>query len=210
MQVEAPTFAQYDEPIPPGGATPPSPYDPVDAVYTAAHLLCANGAGAGPNGLYDAVWDYDHTTVYVETVLVLAHALGADPGLLSAPATAIAFAASKLGAPYVWGGTGPYGYDCSGLVQAAYRAAGVQLPRVAQTQYDAGPLLPPLTSPAPGDLVFFGASATSVSHVGISIGAGAMIDAPRTGTVVRVQAVPTVPGARWGNEVVVGETRPWA
>ena len=164
MQVEAPTFAQYDEPIPPGGATPPSPYDPVDAVYTAAHLLCANGAGAGPNGLHDAVWDYDHTTVYVETV----------------------------------------------LVQAAYRAVGVQLPRVAQTQYDAGPLLPPLTSPAPGDLVFFGTSATSVSHVGISIGAGAMIDAPRTGTVVRVQAVPTVPGARWGNEVVVGETRPWA
>ena len=209
MQFEAPTFAEYAV-VGPSGATPPSPYDPVDAVYTAAHLLCANGAGTGRSGLYDAVWDYDHTPVYVETVLVLAHALGADPGLLSAPATAIAFAASKLGAPYVWGGTGPDGFDCSGLVQAAYRAAGVQLPRVAQTQYDAGPLLPALTPPAPGDLVFFGASAASVSHVGIYIGAGAMIDAPRSGTVVRVQAAPTVPGARWGDEVVVGETRPWS
>jgi cell wall-associated NlpC family hydrolase len=209
MQIEPATFAAYAV-VGPGGAIPPSPYDPVDAVYTAAHLLCANGAGAGRSGLYDAVWAYDHTPVYVETVLVLAHALDADPGLASAPATAIAFAAGKLGVPYAWGGTGPDGYDCSGLVQAAYRAAGIELPRVAQTQYDAGPLLSPLTSPAPGDLVFFGASASEVTHVGLYIGAGEMIDAPHTGTVVRVETTPTVPGARWGGEFVVGETRPWA
>ena len=209
MQFEPATFAQYDEPVPPGGVTPPSPYDPVDAVYAAAHLLCANGAGT-PGSLYGAVWDYDHTQVYVETVLVLAHALDADPGLETVPATAIAFAASKLGVPYVWGGTGPDGYDCSGLVQAAYGAAGVVLPRVAQTQFDSGPRLASFTPPVPGDLVFFGLSAGDVSHVGIYIGTGEMIDAPHTGTVVRVETTPTAPGDRWGDEVVVGETRPWA
>jgi cell wall-associated NlpC family hydrolase len=208
MQFEPGTFAEYAV-SGPGGATPPSPYDPVDAVYTAAHLLCANGAGS-PAGLYGSIWDYDHTQVYVETVLVLSHALGADPQLGSEAASAIAFAAGKLGVPYVWGGTGPDGYDCSGLVQAAYRAAGVALPRVAQTQFDAGPVLAPLTPPLPGDLVFFGTASTAVSHVGIYIGGGEMIDAPHTGTVVRVDATPTTPGARFGDELLVGETRPWA
>ncbi len=208
MQFEPATFEEYAV-VGPAGATPPSPYDMVDAIYTAAHLLCVNGAGS-PAGLYGAVWDYDHTAVYVETVLVLAHALDADPGLETIPATAISFAASKLGVPYVWGGTGPEGYDCSSLVQAAYLAAGIEIPRVAQTQFDAGPRLSPFTAPLPGDLVFFGDSTGDVSHVGVYIGTGEMIDAPHTGTVVRVQATPTVPGAPWGGEVVVGETRPWA
>lgn len=208
MQFEGATFAEYAV-VGPGGATPASPYDPIDAVYTAAHMLCANGAGT-PSRLYGAVFDYDHTRVYVETVLVLAHALGSDPSLGTRSATAIGFAASKLGVPYVWGGTGPNGYDCSGLVQAAYRAGDVALPRVAQTQFDAGPRLPTFTSPLPGDLVFFGASAKDVSHVGIYIGTGDMIDAPHTGTVVRVETTPTAPGERWGDDVVIGETEPWA
>ncbi|HUC05943.1 MAG TPA: NlpC/P60 family protein, partial [Acidimicrobiales bacterium] len=71
-----------------------------------------------------------------EVALVLAVALGADPALGSAAAVAITFAAANLGAPYRWGGTGPGGFDCSGLTQAAYRAAGVSLPRVAQDQFD--------------------------------------------------------------------------
>ena len=207
LQFEPETFREYAV-VGPGGATPPSPYDPVDALYTAAHLLCADGGGT-PVGLYGAISDYNHTAVYVETVLVLARALDADPGLSTAPATAIAFAAGKLGVPYVWGGTGPDGYDCSGLVQAAYRSAGIELPRVAQTQFDVGPRLTPATSPLPGDLVFFGTSARAVSHVGLYIGAGEMIDAPYTGTVVRVDTTPTTPGAQWGDELVVGETRPW-
>jgi cell wall-associated NlpC family hydrolase len=208
MQFEPATFAAYAV-VGPGGATPPSPYDPVDAVYTAAHMLCENGAGSSAR-LYRAIWDYDHTSIYVETVLVLAHALAADPGLSTQAAAAIAFAASKLGVPYVWGGTGPDGYDCSGLVQAAYRTAGVQLPRVAQTQYDAGPRLSQFNSPVPGDLVFFGTSARDVSHVGLYIGAGEMIDAPHTGTVVRIETTPIMDGASWGSDVVIGETRPWA
>lgn len=207
MQFEPETFAAYAV-VGPGGATPPSPYDPVDAVFTAARMLCANGGGA-PGSVYGAVWDYDHTRVYVDTVLVLSHALAADPGLGTRPAEAITFAAAKLGVPYVWGGTGPDGYDCSGLVQAAYRAAGVQLPRVAQTQYDAGPQLQTFTSPLPGDLVFFGLSFRDVSHVGMYLGGGEMIDAPHTGTVVRIEQAPIVPGASWGGDVVVGSTRPW-
>ncbi|MGH9091929.1 MAG: NlpC/P60 family protein, partial [Acidimicrobiales bacterium] len=206
MQFEPATFAAYAT-VGPGGATPASPYDPTDAVYTAATMLCANGGGSDAT-LATAVWDYDHLASYVETVLVLAHSLEADPTLPSVPAVALAFAAQQLGVPYLWGGTGDGGYDCSGLVQAAYRAAGVSLPRVAQAQFDAGP---PVAGPTiPGDLVFFGGSATDVSHVGIAIGGGEMIDAPYTGTVVRIDQVPSTPGAAFGSEIYVGATRPWA
>jgi len=203
MQFEPATFVAYAV-TGPGGVVPPSPYDPVDAVYTAAALLCANGGGT-PAGLYGAVWDYDHSTTYVDEVLVMAFALGADPQLGSGAATALAFAASRLGVPYLWGGTGPGGYDCSGLVQAAWRAAGVTLPRVAQDQYDAGP---PTTPPAPGDLLFFGQSVTAVVHVGIYLGDGEMIDAPHTGTVVRVDRVPTTRGASYGADRYLGATAP--
>lgn len=206
MQFEPATFAAYAT-VGPGGAVPASPYDAVDAVYTAATLLCADDGGTLAS-LATAVWDYDHTVAYVETVLVLAHALEADPTLPSVPAVALAFTARQLGVPYRWGGTGDGGFDCSGLVQAAYRAAGVSLPRVAQTQFDAGP--PVVGSTIPGDLVFFGGSSTDVSHVGIAIGGGEMIDAPYTGTVVRIDQVPATPGAPFGSEAYIGATRPWA
>jgi cell wall-associated NlpC family hydrolase len=206
MQFEPATFAAYAT-VGPGGAVPASPYDDVDAVYTAAAMLCANG-GRTPASLATAVWDYNHAATYVETVLVLAHALEEDPTLPSVPAVALAFAARQLGVPYLWGGTGDGGFDCSGLVQAAYRAAGVSLPRVAQTQFDAGP--PVAGAVIPGDLVFFGTSATDVSHVGIAIGGGEMIDAPYTGTVVRIDPVPTISGAPFGSEVYIGPTRPWS
>ena len=203
MQFEAATFAAYAT-VGPGGATPASPYNPVDAVYTAAALLCANGGATAPAA---AVGDYNHSAVYVATVLVLAQALASDPTLPSVPATALAFVAQQLGVPYLWGGTGDGGYDCSGLVQAAYRSAGVSIPRVAQTQFDAGPSAGATLDP--GDLVFFGGSTIDVTHVGIYLGGGTMIDAPHTGTVVRVDSVPTTPGASWGGELFVGATTPW-
>jgi len=71
MQFEPSTFAEYDRPVPPGGADPPSPYDPVDAVYAAARLLCANGAANAAN-IPGAVFAYNHSASYVTQVLSLA------------------------------------------------------------------------------------------------------------------------------------------
>jgi len=99
----------------------------------------------------------------------------------------VRFACAQLGKPYVWGGNGEVGFDCSGLTHAAY-AAGIDIPRTAQTQYDAGPLLPvPAGTPLqPGDLVFFGA-AGRIHHVGISLGGTRMVNAADFGQVVMVQ-----------------------
>jgi cell wall-associated NlpC family hydrolase len=206
MQFEPGTFAAYAT-VGPGGARPPSPYDTVDAVYTAAAMLCANGAGA-PAGLRDAVLAYNHSVTYADEVLALTVAMATEPSLPAAGAAAIAFAAAQLGVPYAWGGTGPNGFDCSGLVQAAYARAGVPLPRVAQDQFDAGPALPAGSPLEPGDLVFFGSRPAGVSHVGLVIGPGIMIDAPHTGTVVQAEAFPASVGDAWGGDVVVGATRP--
>jgi hypothetical protein len=71
MQFEPSTFAEYDEPVPAGGADPPSPYDPVDSVYAAARLLCTNGAGQAGD-VARAVFAYNHSTAYVDEVLALA------------------------------------------------------------------------------------------------------------------------------------------
>jgi hypothetical protein len=77
MQFEPPTFAMYDLPVPPGGAAPPSPYDAVDAVFAAARMLCADGAGS-PSSLGQAVFDYNHSGAYVAQVLALARKYGYD------------------------------------------------------------------------------------------------------------------------------------
>jgi hypothetical protein len=71
MQFEPATFAAYDEPVPPGGAEPPSPYDATDAVYAAARMLCANGARQGTD-LDGAIYAYNHDDSYVLEVLNLA------------------------------------------------------------------------------------------------------------------------------------------
>lgn len=103
---------------------------------------------------------------------------------------AVEFACGQRGLPYKWGGNGPQdgGFDCSGLTTAAYTAAGIPLPRTAQTQYDHGPLLPAQTPLQPGDLVFYGAGPTSITHVGIAIAPNLIIDAPHPGATVRVDS----------------------
>ena len=177
MQFEPSTFAAYDQPVPPGGVNPPSPYDPTDAVFAAARLLCADGAAEGAD-LSGAVYAYNHSASYVAEVLALAQTYASSPATTaetessdSAGAVALSWALSQIGTPYVWGGETPgVGFDCSGLVQAAYAVAGVSLPRVAQDQYNATPKLAAGSVLAPGDLVFFGGSPDSIDHVGLFVG----------------------------------------
>ena len=117
---------------------------------------------------------------------------------------AIAYARAQIGKPYLWGGTGPDAFDCSGLVMMAYRAVGIDIPRTSQQQWKWGPRVSPGQA-EPGDLVFFvggDGTGTAPGHVGIVIGHGLMIDAPYPGTQVRVEPY-SAAGA-------VGFTRPWA
>ncbi len=109
----------------------------------------------------------------------------------SRAAAAVAYAYQKLGSPYVWGATGPDAFDCSGLTQAAYRAAGVSLPRTTYAQIDTGRRVA-RSELLPGDLVFF---YSGISHVGIYIGKGQMIHAPNPSAPVRVAPVDQMPFA---------------
>jgi cell wall-associated NlpC family hydrolase len=127
---------------------------------------------------------------------------GMAPGETAAESSAVTNAIALLGIPYQWGGESTQGgFDCSGMVQYVYREVGVFLPRVAQDQYDAGPAVPPGGTVEPGDLVFFGDGVNDVSHVGMYVGDGLMIDAPHTGAVVRFDRVA-------GFEPIVGVTSP--
>lgn len=113
----------------------------------------------------------------------------AAPGETLTQAAAVNDVMAFLGVPYVWGGESAQGFDCSGLVQAVYNEAGVSLPRVAQSQYNAGPAVSPGQTVVPGDLVFFGTGPGDVSHVGMFVGDGLMVDAPHTGATVRFDRV---------------------
>ncbi|MCX4698473.1 NlpC/P60 family protein [Streptomyces sp. NBC_01352] len=98
---------------------------------------------------------------------------------------ALAFARAQIGKPYVWGATGPESYDCSGLTQAAWKAAGVDIPRVTYDQVKAGTTVS-VSAAQPGDLVFF---YDDISHVGLYIGNGMMIHAPKPGAYVREESI---------------------
>ena len=191
MQFEPATFAAYDRPVSADQAPTPvgvdSPYDPVAATYAAARMLCADGVGTDPAG---ALYAYNHSAAYVAEVLDLADRLGqAQPGTPGPAAASVAdWAEAQVGRPYVWGGADPaVGFDCSGLVLWAYAQAGVVLPRTAQAQYAAGAALPQGAPLEAGDLVFFGTDTSHVTHVGIYVGAGLMVDAPHAGAAVRVE-----------------------
>lgn len=200
-------------PVPPGGATPPSPHNPHDAVHTAAAYLCDSGARDNRD-LNGAILAYNHSRAYVNKVLDTSRAYSRAKPRSAAPASpapkppapaspspeaprvddrresaaqaAVAFAHAQIGKPYVWGGNGKPGYDCSGLTTAAYAAAGIKLPRTAQTQYNHGPRLRAGAELQPGDLLFFG-TARKIHHVGISLGGTLMINAPTFGQKVKIQ-----------------------
>lgn len=126
----------------------------------------------------------------------------ADAGSATSPALppgvlgkAVSAALSRVGDPYVWGGTGPAAFDCSGLVQWSFAQAGISLPRTAAEQYLTGPRLA-LSDAQPGDLLFWAYDPNDpsfVDHTAIYLGNGMMVEAPHTG--LNVQVVP-VPGAR--------------
>ena len=111
---------------------------------------------------------------------------------------AVAYAYSKLGDPYVYGATGPDSFDCSGLVQAAWAAAGVAIPR---TTYEQVAALPAVSTSdlQPGDLLFFAGD----SHVGMYVGGGELIDAPQTG-----EDVEKVPLSGWYSANLDSAARP--
>ncbi|MGX4694215.1 NlpC/P60 family protein [Streptomyces sp. JNUCC 63] len=100
-------------------------------------------------------------------------------------AKALEFARAQIGRPCVWGATGPDSYDCSSLIQAAWRAAGVALPRAAFEQAGSGTPVE-LADLRPGDLVFF---YSEVNHVGLYAGSGTMVHAPSPGASIREESI---------------------
>lgn len=198
-----------------------SVYDPADAIAGAAKYLLEHSI---LTNVPSAIFAYNHLESYVQSVLGWA-SLYAKGGYSVSPATsdtaasclpgvnlissnyaaqAIAFARAQLGKPYLWGGTGPDAFDCSGLTMMSYRAAGIDIPRTADQQWLWGPRVSP-SQVEPGDLVFFAGgdgTPTAPGHVGIVIGKGMMIESPAPGLQVRI--------APYTGRGAIGFTRPWA
>ncbi len=213
-----------------------SVYEPADAIAGAAKYLAAHGVQSNISG---AIFAYNHLLSYVQSVLgfasiyahggfsvaaaansaatsqeCLASSIG-GPGSAQIPnqrvASAVAFARAQIGKPYLWGGTGPDAFDCSGLMMMAYRTAGVNIPRTSEEQWTWGPKVAP-GHEEPGDLVFFAGSdgtPTSPGHVGLVIGHNQMLEAYATGFPIRISSFGT-PNSPQGDQTVVGFTRPWA
>ncbi|ARI56423.1 glycoside hydrolase [Streptomyces sp. S8] len=114
---------------------------------------------------------------------------GTGSGYAAKAEKVLAFARAQIGKPYVWGATGPSSYDCSGLTKAAWREAGVTLPRTTWDQVKVGTRVA-TSDLQPGDLVFF---YDDISHVGIYKGDGMMIHAPKPGANVREESIYYMP-----------------
>jgi cell wall-associated NlpC family hydrolase len=186
MQFEPTTFARYA--VDADHDARLSPYDPADAIYTAAAMLCADGAASGTSaGIRQAVFAYNHSLAYVSQVLAWA-ARYAIPASSAAATAAIAFALRQVGKPYQWGAAGPAAYDCSGLAYAAWAAAGIGIARTTFGWRRDGPQVP-LAQIQPGDLLFSAGSdgtPASPGHVVMYLGGGQVIQAPQTGQDVQV------------------------
>lgn len=140
------------------------------------------------------------------------HHAGLAPVAASGAAgTAVAYAQQQIGKPYLWGGTGPGSFDCSGLVMMAYQSAGVTVPHTSQDQWATEPHVP-AGQEQPGDAVFFAGSDGTPSapgHEGLVIGDHKMIEAYATGYPIRVSTF-GLPSSPAGDEDPVGFTRPAA
>jgi cell wall-associated NlpC family hydrolase len=116
--------------------------------------------------------------------------VSAGTGGSAAARTAVSTALAQVGDPYVWGAAGPGSFDCSGLTQYAYAAAGVSLPHSSGMQSQMGASVPS-SAMAPGDLLFY---YSPVSHVAMYIGNGQMVHASTYGQPVKVVSVSSMPG----------------
>jgi len=154
-------------------------------------MLCASGARSGAGtGIENAVFAYNHADWYVSEVMSWAAKYAAQGGG-NAVAAATAFAKAQTGKPYAFGAAGPDAYDCSGLVYAAYAAAGIHIARTTYQWQQDGPVVP-LSQIQPGDLLFSAGSdgtASDPGHVVMYLGNGQVIQAPQTGQDVRTGPV---------------------
>ena len=183
-----------------------SPNNAFDAIATAGRFLC--GGASRVDSIEAAVRRYNNSAPYVAEVVAKALAYGMAPAGGSpdvggaAPTTGlvvgadlarvIGFALAQLGKPYVWGAVGPDSWDCSGLTQASYAAAGIAIGRTTWQQALAGVAVDWRSGPiAAGDLVFIrSADGASLGHVGLALDAVHWIVAPYTGTVVQIAPIP--------------------
>lgn len=185
-----PSAATYDCKL--AGYVEDVPGDPTD------NMLAAYNAGPYAVIKYNGVPPYRETQNYVQVISALEQSFAAPASRVSPSkqaAGAIHYAQDKLGTPYRWGGDGTPEdggrFDCSGLTKAAYASVGIELPRVANDQWNAGPH-PGRDELLPGDLVFFAYDmndSRSIHHVGLYVGGGYMIDAPYTGAVIRFDPI---------------------
>ncbi|MFF4845529.1 bifunctional lytic transglycosylase/C40 family peptidase [Streptomyces collinus] len=178
-----------------------------------SNMLAAYNAGSEAVRKYGGVPPYKETQNYVRSIQALANKPTGSGKTASTEqaSTAINAATRMIGTPYSWGGgneSGPStgtccspkgrsgasisGFDCSGLTLYAYAKAGIALPRTAAQQYAASEPVKP-GQVRPGDLVFYGSNLSSIHHVGIYIGGGWILDAPRPGTQVRYDPMDTMP-----------------
>ena len=187
-----PSAASYDCEL--AGYVKDVPGDPTE------NMLAAYNAGAYRVIQAGGVPRIRETQNYVRIITTLQKSFAAPVGPVGPSrqsAGAIYYAQQKLGTKYLWGGNGTPEqggrFDCSGLTKAAYHSVGIELPRVANDQWNAGPH-PKREELLPGDLVFFAYDLTdprSIHHVGIYVGGGYMINAPYTGAVIRFDKIDT-------------------
>jgi gamma-D-glutamyl-L-lysine dipeptidyl-peptidase len=132
----------------------------------------------------------DGRTLWLPTARVTVVAPGA-PSRRPTRAAVVAEARRFLGLPYLWGGTSGFGFDCSGLTHAVYAQLGITIPRDATPQFAEGRGIRTLKGLRRGDLVFFRDASGALHHVGIYVGRGRMIHAPRTGQPVQYASITT-------------------